>query len=974
MRNARAQSGFPLNGDSIIAYRSPTIMREGEKEEFSFCGWTVDDPLPEFQDHVSGHKLTHPAIEKTMTRNQEDLPFSYPNNPVFGPSSVVKVHKPPKFKGQMGEGNGSESGKDHEVDGVLDNQDDLDQTLGRTRLSREKEKRPKKQNEIPKRKPVNQRWYYEPVPQLAVDTCITDETDSMAIELPLPVPDKSGPTGKVSDDIGLGGDLEYEALLENAILKANDKYEFAVAMEEICVTRPEGVGNVVPVEKATFQEIADDEIGASKLQGLLFYDDDLQWCRVNGWGVEHGITLVYYSSVSSENPVDDEHHMSLAELLALLNETTILPVYPRYEPSRTLCRPNQKLLQCYRQLGYEAKYDLPSIGVSTVRQYGAKMGSYDGHIMSDRTIRRILRAQETIFKYGTLIPRNDAEASRSPEAKRWQSGKQLEWLRLQQAVTFENQWTWEKVKLAYPNYKRSDIGHMFFIYDYKFSGEHRVRLVFDGSRQSEATYNNTYAPTVRPESVRLFHVYAVEYSWIIKQYDVPQAFLRSKADCDIFVHPPNGFSEFPGQLLKLAKMLYGSKQAAHLWYNLLNDFLLEIGFTSSQMDPCFYRRITPTGDIDALIILHVDDMRVAAADIVIQGIHTQLFEKFDITTSDTGRFLGMDTDYNMESGILRMHMATYIKNTVDRFHDFDVSHGIPYREIVGSLLWITLNVMGPELLRVKDLARRSNHFTADDYSDALKVLERVKDRMEFGIIYRRGGAGKEIVPRNNRLGGDLDNEVLLLVTGNSSESYSTGDSTDMNELKECDLYKLDEHDDPSLEIPKILAPTNQRFTKVAYSDASFAATISKQSISGLVVMINGTPILWASIKQTVVVDSTCSSEYVAASMCSKQVIQVENMVQFLNFTCPKPYTMYTDSQACLQIANAASKLGKVRHIEIRYHLVRCLIIAGDIKLVYCVTEDMIADLFTKIVSGTQDKRLAVRFYNDCNTLLFVEAD
>jgi hypothetical protein len=139
-------------------------------------------------------------------------------------------------------------------------------------------------------------------------------------------------------------------------------------------------------------------------------------------------------------------------------------------------------------------------------------------------------------------------------------------------------------------------------------------------------------------------------------------------------------------------------------------------------------------------------------------------------------------------------------------------------------------------------------------------------------------------------------------------------------------------------------------------------------------MINGTPVLWSSLKQTVVVDSTCSSEYVAASVCSKQILQVENMVQFLKFTCPKPYLMYTDSQACLQIANASSKLGKVRHIEIHYHLVRCLILAGDVKLMYCVTEDMIADLFTKIVSGPQDKRLAVRFYNDCNMLLFVETE
>jgi hypothetical protein len=70
----------------------------------------------------------------------------------------------------------------------------------------------------------------------------------------------------------------------------------------------------------------------------------------------------------------------------------------------------------------------------------------------------------------------------------------------------------------------------------------------------------------------------VEYSWEIAQYDVSQAFLRSEADCDIFCAPPQGFSEFPGQILELSKMLYGSKQAAALWYNLLNAFLLQIGF------------------------------------------------------------------------------------------------------------------------------------------------------------------------------------------------------------------------------------------------------------------------------------------------------------------------------------------------------------------------------------------------------------
>ncbi len=129
-------------------------------------------------------------------------------------------------------------------------------------------------------------------------------------------------------------------------------------------------------------------------------------------------------------------------------------------------------------------------------------------ILPSKTIIRILKTQESLFKYGTFIPRNDREAEISPEAPRWRSGRTLEWLRLRQANTFETDWTWERITKKFPSYLKADIGHMFYVYDYKYSGEHRVSLVFDGSRQSSTTYGETYAPTVRAESVRLFHLYA----------------------------------------------------------------------------------------------------------------------------------------------------------------------------------------------------------------------------------------------------------------------------------------------------------------------------------------------------------------------------------------------------------------------------------------------------------------------------------
>ncbi len=410
--------------------------------------------------------------------------------------------------------------------------------------------------------------------------------------------------------------------------------------------------NLAPVESLPMylENAEDDEQTAWDLQGLVFEDDQLGWCTITGWGVDYGTSLVYYTPVGSTCPIADEEHTSLAEILTWIKQSPVTPRISDYRSSRALRQPTtaggMKSLMVRLM---STKRIHPIYGTMLAPRISSLVTGVK--ILSSKIIIKILKAQETMFKYGTFIPRNDREAELSPEAHRWRSGRTLEWLRLRMAGTFESDWTWDRVCKEYPSYLKGDIGHMFYVYDYKYSGEHRVRLVFDGSRQSTTTYNVTYAPTVRAESVRLFHLYAVEYGWPIQQYDVPQAFLRSDADCTIFVYPPKGQSDFPG---KLPKMLYGSKQAAALWFNLLNTFLLKLGFQASSMDACFYRRPCKPDDItdngprsDAIIILHVDDMRVAAPKEILQIIHDQLFLEFQITTSDTGRFLGMDMDYNL---------------------------------------------------------------------------------------------------------------------------------------------------------------------------------------------------------------------------------------------------------------------------------------------------------------------------------------
>jgi hypothetical protein len=204
-------------------------------------------------------------------------------------------------------------------------------------------------------------------------------------------------------------------------------------------------------------------------------------------------------------------------------------------------------------------------------------------------------------------------------------------------------------------------------------------------------------------------------------------------------------------------------------------------------------------------------------------------------------------------------METYIVSVHERFHAFDLSNGVPFREIVGCLLWVCLCIMGPELLRAKDLARRSNDYNEDDFQDALKVLDIIHARRTHGIVVVRGGAGTELIPSSTRGSKEAD------LNAPEKGGDNTGSKTMVNELREKALYKV-KNEIADEDIRPVILPLNKRYNLVIYTDASFAVEDTMQSVRGYVIYLNGTPLLWGSLKQTIVVDSSCSAEYVAASV------------------------------------------------------------------------------------------------------------
>ena len=154
---------------------------------------------------------------------------------------------------------------------------------------------------------------------------------------------------------------------------------------------------------------------------------------VSGWGVECGLSIVYYSPVTSSNMVSppnlttEEHHASLAEVLSWINDSPPPPQHAIYKSSRTLRRakrgnPQKTLLG--RVMSFHQRIEPIICGIMHKRE--GPRAIHTTRSLATRTIRRILKMQESLFKYGTYVPRNDKEAEASPEAIRWKSGRQLE--------------------------------------------------------------------------------------------------------------------------------------------------------------------------------------------------------------------------------------------------------------------------------------------------------------------------------------------------------------------------------------------------------------------------------------------------------------------------------------------------------------------------------------------------------------------
>ena len=74
-----------------------------------------------------------------------------------------------------------------------------------------------------------------------------------------------------------------------------------------------------------------------------------------------------------------------------------------------------------------------------------------------------------------------------------------------------------------------------------------------------------------------------------------------------------------------------------------------------------------------------------------------------------------------------------------------------------------------------------------------------------------------------------------------------------------------------------------------------------------------------------------------------------------------PTTLLSDNQSAIALAKEHQYHARIKHIDIQFHFIRWVIEDGKIQLIYCPTEEMVADALIKALPSTKVKHFASEF-------------
>jgi len=516
-----------------------------------------------------------------------------------------------------------------------------------------------------------------------------------------------------------------------------------------------------------------------------------------------------------------------------------------------------------------------------------------------------------------LEPRSLAEAKKRPDWLRWKEAMDEELVALQAHKT------WEIIDAP----KGSNIVGCRWVYAVKKDAagnvvRYKARLVAQGFSQVPGVdFFDTYAPVAKMATIRTVLALAARYDHEIHQVDIKNAFLNGEFEENETIYmklPPElELTKEKGKVLKLLKPIYGLRQSARHWYTRLWGVLRKgLKMKRCEVDQAaFYWR---EGEDLIQIVVHVDDLTIITSSMMLMEKVKSVLKK-DFKISDMGEIhwiLGFEVKRNREKRTLSLSQALYIKSILERY--------------------------GFENIRPRAAPMDPNL--------KLSTSDSPKTPQEFAMMrdkpYRESIGSGQYASCGTRLN-------ITYVVNTLSRYLENPGPTHWGAVKHMFAYLAGT-------IDYELTYGKERKDLEGYGDADGSTHEDRKAISGYAFMIDGGAVSWSTKKQEIISLSTTEAEYVAATHAAKEAVWLRTLISELygEDLIKGPTTLHSDNQSAIALTKDHQYHARTKHIDIRFHFIRWVIEEGKVKLVYCPTNDMLADSFTKALPSAKVKHFA----------------
>jgi len=441
--------------------------------------------------------------------------------------------------------------------------------------------------------------------------------------------------------------------------------------------------------------------------------------------------------------------------------------------------------------------------------------------------------------------------------------------------------------------------------------KHKARLVVAAWNPAIKVGCPTYSPVVQLSSIRLILAITAARGYKLKFLDVTTAYLFSRCTRCVHVAQPPGFTKkgADGQDLVclLHKSLYGLPESGRNWFFTVTTILKECGLTQSQADPCVFYRIESC--IFLALCLFVDDKLVSYSnDEVYENFLSVLRTKLDIVEVQTQQnYLGLQIKQDLDG--ITLSNEKYIDKKLEAYGLQDL---YPVRSLSAEL---------------KNLDRC---LTSD------KVIPTEYQELVGSLLFL-----------SNAVRPDLQFSVV-----NASQHNRDPRKPHLEAVKRIFRYLKGTSD------VKLRFPARPLGKLHICCDASYDSMPESKSVTGYCIRLGKVPLLWRSKKQHKVAHSSCEAELYAMCDALKDLEPVRNLVAELAPEClDYPLTLETDSKSAIDLVTNGGSTDS-RHYLRRIQSVRDEVNRSNIRFKFVTSENLLADIFTKNVTGVRMKRMA----------------